>query len=207
MHRTTTAEHLAHIIDETSLVILIVSRHLKDVVAAALKLLLARDVAGGCCTSSVKSVVWIEDDEEAYNHAFSHEHSNNNNNNNNKEEETVFPAAYNVSEHSWGQVRTLGSSSSSSSSRKSPSTRGAQEEVFPTRRVLTTRGDDIVKLLPTSGTTGGLKPKLVVITESMLRPTVIANSKHTVVGVSLSVSLSLITLITLITLSLCLAEV
>ena len=130
MHRSTSAEQLGHIIAATGLRALIISVHLRSVLAEAV---LAAD------SSELLHVVWLNDPADAHPQA--------------TRTDAQRPLATRASEHRWADVAR----------------RGAQQPPPVRESIAEAPGRDaIVKLLPSSGTTGGA-PKLTVVTEGTLR--------------------------------------
>eukprot|EP01043_Picozoa_sp_COSAG02_P017771 COSAG02_NODE_814_length_16879_cov_4.389928_3_plen_1226_part_00 len=130
MHRGTSAEQLGHIMAATGLRALIISVHLRSVLAEALRL---------ADSSELLHVVWLNDPVDAHPQTVrTDEH---------------HPLSTRAREHHWADVALRGAE-------QPPPIRESVVEALDK--------DAIVKLLPSSGTTGGA-PKLTVVTEGTLR--------------------------------------
>jgi hypothetical protein len=148
MHRATDAAQLGHILRQTGMRALVISRHLRHVLRGALR-------ADPGSSVALRHVVWLDDPVDAHAQASLVAGGGADG-----VADRSSTAGAGVTEHRWEGVAES----------------GAAQPAETRQRVVDSLGADaIIKLLPSSGTTGGA-PKLTVVTEGTLREKIAGSS-------------------------------
>ena len=174
-HRATSAACLAHVLVATELSVLVVSRHLRSLVSEAL------DLAYGSSSSSSPSscddgeskssrsralthIIYMDDNAAAHPAVVAE-----------KPQRVSAAAKWGITEASWQDVRAAGARQAGGGDAKARLGGSVKIRAADAERGFTDPRR-IVKLLPSSGSTGGT-PKLIVVTEGQLRGKVLAMAR------------------------------